>query len=201
MRIIDLMTGTVSALAMIARAPADDNDGEPLGMIELEDNLADAEKPPELPAGVYNGEVQDVQRQRSQKGNDYFAVKFVIPPDELPADLQEDFPDGAALYWNRQIVPKKGDRRALFNLRKFVEALGLDANTTNIDPNDWMGCTARVRIRHRTWEGENRAEISAIEAAEQAASTGSRGARGKQAAAEEAEEAPKRGGRGGGRRK
>lgn len=186
MRLIDLMTGSVSALAMAAMAPQDD--GEPLGVIELEDNLADVEKPPEIPAGVYTGEVQDVQRQQSQKGNSYFAVKFVIPPDELPADFREDFPDGAILYWNRQIVPKAGDRRAMFNLRKFLEALGLDTNTSSIDPNEWMGQQARLRIRHRPWEGEQRAEIQAVEAAEAKASP----ARGKRAAVGEEDDAQPR---------
>lgn len=198
MRILNSMLGGVSALAMIARAPADDNAGEPMGMIELEDNLADIEKPPEVPAGVYVGEVQDVQQQNSQKGNKYFAIKFVIPPEELPADISENFPDGAVLYWNRQIVPNRQDRRALFNLRKLIEALGLDANTTSVDPNDWMGCSARLRVRHRTWEGETRAEISAVEAAEKtAASTG----RGKARADAGEDETPKPRKAAGGRRK
>jgi hypothetical protein len=184
------MLGGVSALAMVARAAQDD--GEPMSVIELEDNLGDIEKPPEIPAGVYIGEVQDVQQQQSQKGNKYFAIKFVIAPEELPADIRDDFPDGAILYWNRQIVPNRNDRRALFNLRKLVEALGLDANTTQIDPNDWMGANARLRIRHRTWEGENRAEISAVEAAEQTAPT-TRGSRKAEPADEEEATTPARG--------
>lgn len=139
---------------------------ETVGIVELEENLSDVEKPPELPPGLYTGEVQDVQIQDSQKGNRYFAIKFIIPQAELPADMQDQFEDGAVLYWNRQIVPAGKDRRALFNLKRLVESLGLDANTTTIDPNEWMGCSARLRVRHSSYQGERRAEIAAIEPAE-----------------------------------
>jgi len=149
-------------------------DEESLDVIELEESLADVEKPAELPPGLYVGEVQDVQVATSAKGNAYYAVRFMVPPDEIPADIQSDFEDGAALFWNRQIRPRDGkDRRALFNLRKFVEALGLDANTTSIDPNDWMGCRARLRVRHtinpRDPSSGKRAEIASVEPLEDAA--------------------------------
>ena len=143
-------------------------DDETLDVIELEESLADVEKPAELPAGIYVGEVQDVKVATSAKGNAYYAVKFVVAADEIPADIQQDFEDGATLFWNRQIKPRDGkDRRALFNLRKFVEALGLDANTTSIDPNDWMGCQAKLRVRQtlnpRDPAAGKRAEIASIE--------------------------------------
>lgn len=152
----------VAMLSSMCRA----DEEETLGIIELDANLADVEKPPELPAGHYTGEIQDVQKATSGKGNEYFAIKFVIPPKEIPADLQDDFEDGAVLYWNRQVVPKGKDRRALFNLRKFIEAIGLNPNTTSIDPNEWMGCTARLKVVQGSWQGETRAEIKSIESAE-----------------------------------
>lgn len=142
-----------------------DND-EPLGIIELDQNLADVEKPPELPAGMYTAEVQDVATDTSQKGNPYFKITFKVPPSEIPADLADDFEDGATLFYNRLVVPKKGDRRALFNVRKFYEALGLDSNVTSIDPNAWMGQTARLKVKMGSWLGDPRAEIASIESAE-----------------------------------
>lgn len=156
------MKGLLSSFPSPVYAP----DEEPMGIIELEDNLADVDKPPELPAGAYVGEVQDVQMQTSGKGNRYFAIKFVIPPDQLPADIAEHFEDGAVLYWNRNIVPNGRDRRALFNLRKLVEALGLDSKTTTIDPNEWMGRRARLRVVMGKWQGEDRAEIRSVDPAE-----------------------------------
>jgi hypothetical protein len=137
-----------------------------LGIIELESNLSDAEKPLELPAGLYTAEIQDVQIGTSQKGNRYFAVKFVVPTDGIPAEVADQFEDGAALYYNRVVVPDGKDRRALFNLRKFMEAIGLDSNTTQIDPNAWMGCQARIKVVHEKWQGEDRAQIKSVESAE-----------------------------------
>jgi len=140
---------------------------EPMGMIELDENLADVEKPKEVPPGKYTGEVQSVEEKPSAAGNTYFAVQFRIPPDELPADVADQYEDGCLLYYNRIIKPRgKSDRRALFNLRKFIEALGLDSNTTTIDPNDWMGRQARLHVRMGKYQGEERAEIAAVEAAE-----------------------------------
>lgn len=140
---------------------------EMMGIIELDENLADVEKPKEIPPGKYVGEIQDVQEATSSKGNTYFAVQFRVPPSELPADVAEQYEDGALLFWNRIIKPRgRSDRRALFNLRKFIEALGLDPNTTTIDPNDWMGRQARLMVRTGRYNGEERAEIGSVEPAE-----------------------------------
>lgn len=139
---------------------------ETIGIIELEDSLSGAEKPKEIPPGQYIGEIQDVQIPTSGKGNQYFAVTFIIPPEQLPDDLRDDYGDGARLFWNRVLVPVGGNRRALYNLRLFIEALGLDSNTTQIDPNEWMGRKAKLRVVTGTYLGENRAEIRAVEKAE-----------------------------------
>jgi len=140
---------------------------EPMGIIELDESLADVEKPREIPPGKYVGEIQDVQEATSGKGNTYFAIQFRVPPEELPPDVRDQYEDGAVLFWNRILKPRgRADRRALFNLRKFVEALGLDPNTTTIDPNDWMGREARLHVVSGKYQGEERAEIRAVEAAE-----------------------------------
>lgn len=146
-------------------------DDEELGIIELESSLSDVEKPLELPAGLYEGEIQDVQIATSTKGNRYFAVQFVIAPDQIGADVADQFEDGAKLYWNRVVVPSGKDRRALFNLRKFVEAIGIDSNTAQVDPNEWMGRKARLKVAHSTYQGETRAEIKSVESAEGRAPT------------------------------
>lgn len=174
MRSLINMTGGIAALRAVCFM-AD----EPLGVIELESNLAEVEKPPEVPAGLYVAEVQDVQIPTSGKGNDYFAVKFVIPSDELPADVAENYPDGAVLYYNRVIVPKGNDRRAMFNLKQFMTALGLGLNTTTVDPNEWMGQRARIRVKMGKWQGEERAEIQSVEKAEAAAPAAAPAARGR----------------------
>lgn len=139
---------------------------EPLGLIELDESLEDVEKPPELPPGNYTGEIQDVQVQTSGKGNRYYQISFVIPEDEIPADVKDGFPDGAKFFYNRLLVPDGKNRRALYNLRQFMTALGLDTNTNQIDPNTWMGQSARLKVVMGKYQGEDRAEIRAVEAAE-----------------------------------
>lgn len=167
-----LMSGLSFRALMCYAAPKDQGGGEaddePLGLIQLSENLADVEKPPEVPPGVYTAEVQDVQLPTSGKGNQYFAVKFMIPDTELPPDVREHYPDGAVLFWNRNVVPVDGDRRAMYNLKKTMEALGLDTKTTTIDPNEWMGRDARIRVVMGKYQGEERAEIKSLEAAEPA---------------------------------
>jgi hypothetical protein len=140
---------------------------DPMGIIELEDNLADVEKPREVPPGKYVAEIQDVQEQMSKAGNTYYAIQFRVAPEELPQDYVDEYEDGAIFFWNRLLKPKgRSDRRALFNLRKFIESIGLDANTTSIDPNEWMGRQVRLHTAMGKYQGEDRAEIRSIEAAE-----------------------------------
>jgi hypothetical protein len=147
------------------KAPDDE-----VGLIELDENLSDAERPKDLPPGKYIGEVQSVQENQSGKGNTYYAIQFRVAPDEIPATVQDSFEDGALLFWNRIIKPRnKSDQRAKWNLRKFHEALGLDSNTSSIDPNDWMGREALLIVRTGRYQGEDRAEIQAVEAAEKKA--------------------------------
>jgi len=143
---------------------------EPVGIIELESTLADAEQPKELPAGLYEGEVIDVQIGTSQKGNDYFGIQVHIPTSEYPKDFDADnAPDGMTMFYNMVTVPKRGDQRAMFRLKMLYQALGLDLNTTSIDPNEWMGRKVRCRVRMgKPYAGNPaRAEIAGLEKAEE----------------------------------
>lgn len=139
--------------------PAND---EPLELIELEDNLANAEKPPELPNGIYDAEIQSVSSGTSASGNQNFQIQCKIDTDAIPANMTEFFPDGSTLTYSRLLKPRSGDRRDMYNLKKFVEALGLDTNSNAIDPNDWMGQRCRVRIKGSMYQGEMRAGIQEI---------------------------------------
>lgn len=141
-------------------------DGEPLGIVQFEDNLDDVEKPKEVPPGRYIGEVQDVQIKTSGAGNRYYAIKIVVPSDELPANVREEYEDGWTTYWNRQVVPKGKDRRALWNLKLLLAAMGLDTNVTSVDPNGWMGASIGLRVIHETYKGNTRAQIRSVEPAE-----------------------------------
>jgi len=157
-------------------------ENEVLEAFELEDNLGEAEKPPELPNGTYMAEVQDVSDATSAAGNPYWAVRFRVPPAECPPEIAEAFEDGVILTYSRLMKPKKGDARARYNLKQFYIALGLNANVTVVDPNEWMGQPARIVVKQQPYQNEMRAGIVSVEAGEQAPAktapaAGRRGAR------------------------
>ena len=171
-------------MSLLARAPSEEG-SEELSIITLDEDLDSVEKPPELAVGKYEGEVMEVGVQTSQKGNEFYAIKITIPQENLPANVQDDFPDGATFYWNRQlVVGPDSDRRTKYNLRKMIEAFGLPSNTREIDPATWMNCPVGVVIRHGKFNGETRAEIASLYATEVAAPASTKAVAGR---------APKRG--------
>lgn len=147
--------------AQVSSDPLDEAP-ETLDVLELDQNLDDYPEPELLPEGWYRAEVQGVEKRTNQAGTgQYYAVKFVIAPDQYPADYDADnWPDGLTLYYNLLRYPRSGDRRALANVRKFMEKLGLAVDTNRIDPNEWVGRDARLKIEHGTWEGNKREQIA-----------------------------------------
>jgi hypothetical protein len=165
-----MMGAGLLAMFGATRAPDEGDGAEELSIITLDEDLSDVEKPPELPVGKYEGEVQEVGVQTSQKGNQFYAIKIIIPQENIPASVQEHFPDGAVLYWNRQlVVTPTSDRRTKFNLRKMMEAFGLDTSVREIDPTQWMGCSVGVVIKSGKYQGETRSEIGSLYPLEAAA--------------------------------
>jgi hypothetical protein len=142
---------------------------EELGIIQLDMNLSDIERPPEIPVGRYVGEIQSVEQKTSGAGNEYFAIRILVPNENIPAEVAEHYEDGAMFFFNRLLVPKAGDRRSLWNLRQFVEKLGLDSNTNEINPNEWMNQSIGVVIgMEKNLDGELRSAVKSLFAAEDA---------------------------------
>jgi len=141
---------------------------EELDIISLDMNLSDVERPPDVPVGRYIGEIQNIEVKTSGQGNDYFAMRVLIPAEGIPADIAEHYEDGALFYYNRLLVPKGNDRRALWNLRQFVEKLGLSTDTDEIDPNEWMNQRVGLVVgTEKNLEGETRSAIRSLFAAEE----------------------------------
>ena len=169
-------------------------DQEELGIISLDMNLADVERPPEIPVGKYVGEIQSVEVKTSGQGNEYFAIRILVPAENIPAEVAEHYEDGALFFYNRLLVPKGNDRRSLWNLRQFVEKIGLETNTNEINPNEWMNQSVGVVVgTEKNLEGEMRASIKSLFAAEDAPA--------REEEAEEEEEKPAPKARAGGRRR
>jgi hypothetical protein len=141
---------------------------EELDIISLDMNLSDVERPPDVPVGRYIGEIQNIEVKTSGQGNDYFAMRVLVPAENIPADIVEHYEDGALFFYNRLLVPKGNDRRALWNLRQFVEKLGLSSETNEIDPNEWMNQRIGLVIgTEKNLEGETRSAIRSLFAAEE----------------------------------
>ena len=142
---------------------------EELGIISLDMNLADVERPPEIPVGKYVGEIQSVEVKTSGQGNEYFAIRILVPSENIPAEVAEHYEDGALFFFNRLLVPKGNDRRSLWNLRQFIEKIGLDSNTNEINPNEWMNQTVGIVVgMEKNLDGELRANVRSLFAAEEA---------------------------------
>lgn len=144
-------------------------DTEELGIISLDVNLGDVERPPEVPVGRYVGEIQSVEVKTSGAGNEYFALRVLVPAENIPAEVAEHYEDGALFFYNRLLVPKAGDRRSLWNIRQFMEKIGLDTDTNEINPNEWMNQNIGVVIgSEKNLDGEMRASVRSLFAAEEA---------------------------------
>ena len=121
------------------------------------------------PVGKYVGEIQSIEMKTSGQGNEYFAIRILVPAENIPAEVAEHYEDGAIFFYNRLLVPKGNDRRSLWNLRQFIEKIGLDSNTNEINPNEWMNQNVGIVVgMEKNLEGELRASVRSLFAAEDA---------------------------------
>lgn len=134
-----------------------------VSIIEFSEDISTAEAPLPLPVGEYIATIEAVETRESAKGNLMIPVTFRISPDDYPADYNaENNPDGVTLRYFRLMAEETP--RNKYNLRKFCEAIGAKMGK-RIDPSEWLGLTAKLKIRHEKYEGEDRASIESITAA------------------------------------
>lgn len=151
------------AKAKLSTVPNEDmEESAELDILELDQNLEDYDEPELLPPAYYVGEIQSVEIRQNQAGTGkYFAIKFIVPPEKFPASYDvENWPEGCPLFYNLVRVPKAGDRRALSNLRKFMQKIGVSVSTNQIDPNSWIGQTAKLKVVHSEYQGVTRENIA-----------------------------------------
>ncbi len=130
-------------------------------ILEFSQDITNQEAPPPLPAGDYNATIESVELKTSQtSGNEYLNIVFNIAPDDYPADFDaENNPDGVKLSYMR--LNNDDTARNRYNVRKFCEAIGAKTGK-KVDPNDWIGLSTVISVKHGTWEGEKRAEFGKI---------------------------------------
>lgn len=140
----------------------DESVNDELDILELDQPLEDYEEPELMAPGWYFAEIQTVEVRQNQAGTgSYYAVKFVIPTEKYPPDYDiANWPDGLPLYYNLVRKPRPGDRRAISTLKKFLQQIGRLATGTTIDPNDWVGAQAKIKLVHNTYQGNTREQIA-----------------------------------------
>lgn len=133
-------------------------------IVEFEEDIESAEAPEPLPLGDYRGEI--VEAKVDAKANDdgsqnvFGRFTFRIGKDQFPADFAEVFKelDHTDVTYIRSLNP---DQRSRFGLKKFAQALGVVVGKT-FDPAAFVGQEGLLKITHRTYEGVNYAQVSAV---------------------------------------
>jgi hypothetical protein len=132
-----------------------------MGLLEFSSNIADAEAPPQLPAGEYKCVcTAAVDKKAASSGNPMLTLTLQIPSSEFPADF--DGGEGVdALTFTSNIVSRDipADR---WRMKNTCKAFGVPMSSS-IDPNDFVGREARARVRMGTdLEKNPRAEVGSV---------------------------------------
>lgn len=132
-----------------------------MSLIQYSANIADAEAPPPLPAGEYEGVcVGAVPALSKSSGNPMLPLTFKISADQFPADFDAGGVDELTFVYNRLTTRDTAQDR--FRMKNICLALDVPMSN-NIDPNDFVGKKARLVITvGKDLEGNDRAEISKI---------------------------------------
>ena len=130
-------------------------------MLTFSTNIADAEAPPQLPAGEYKSMCTAAQdKVAASSGNPMLTLTIQVPRSEFPADF--DPGDGVdELTFTLNVVSRDipSDR---WRMKGVCRAFGVPMSNT-IDPNDFVGHEARARIKMgKDLEGNPRAEIGQV---------------------------------------
>ena len=132
-----------------------------MALLTFSANIADAEAPPQLPAGEYRGIcTAATDKVAASSGNPMLTLTLQIPRTEFPADF--DPGDGVdELTFTMNVVARDipADR---WRMKNVCKAFGVPMSV-NIDPNDFVGHEARIRIKMGTdLEKNPRAEVGQV---------------------------------------
>jgi hypothetical protein len=132
-----------------------------MGLLNFSANIADAEAPPQLPAGEYRAIcTAAIDKVAASSGNPMLTLTLQVPRTEFPADF--DPGDGVDdLTFTLNVVARDipGDR---WRMKNVCKAFGVPMSSY-IDPNDFVGREARARIRMgQDLEKNPRAEVGQV---------------------------------------
>jgi hypothetical protein len=132
-----------------------------MGLLNFSANIADAEAPPQLPAGEYKCIcTAAIDKTAASSGNPMLTLTLQVPRTEFPADF--DPGDGVdELTFTMNVVSRDipADR---WRMKNVCKAFGVPMSSS-IDPNDFVGREARARIRMgQDLEKNPRAEVGQV---------------------------------------
>ena len=132
-----------------------------MGLLSFSSNIADAEAPPQLPAGEYKCVcTAAVDKIAASSGNPMLTLTLQVPSTEFPADF--DPGEGVdAQTFTLNVVSRDipADR---WRMKNTCKAFGVPMSSS-IDPNDFVGREARARIRiGQDLEKNPRAEVGQV---------------------------------------
>lgn len=140
--------------------PAVEENEDLMSIIEFSEDISSAEEPDPLPEGEYPAEITAAEVKISQtKGTKYAQVQFRVQEDDYPADYPaENAPGGKTL---RFMVGLEDNIAARARLRKFCEAVGAPMSK-RIAVTDWIGLAGTISVKHDTYEGVLREQVSRV---------------------------------------
>jgi acetoin utilization deacetylase AcuC-like enzyme len=116
-----------------------------MATISLPTNLSDvsAENEFKIPApGEYTFEVKKAEIKQSKAGNTMVNVGCQI--------IDDDEFEGSYVFETLVFTEK-----ALFKVKQFLLSCGLDADTSEIDTDEWIGCTFNAVVNTEEYEDRN----------------------------------------------
>ena len=128
-------------------------------VVEFDTDIATAEQPKPLPAGIYNAVITGTTIKTSKSGNRYASVMMKIGADEYPADYVDGNKEGTTLSYNRLVL--ENTAQAKWQLRQFCQKIGASMSN-RIDVSEWLGLTAKVEVTNDMYEGVVRASIARL---------------------------------------
>lgn len=128
-------------------------------VVEFDTDIAVAEQPQPLPAGIYDGTISGAQVKMSKSGNRYAAVTITIPAEQYPADYTDGNANGTSLAYNRLVL--ENTPQAKWQLKTFCQKIGASMSN-RIDVAEWLGLSVKVEVTNELYEGVMRANIARV---------------------------------------
>jgi hypothetical protein len=132
-----------------------------MALLTFSENIADAEAPPQLPAGEYKCICIAAQDKiAASSGNPMLTLTLQIPRSEFPADF--DPGEGVEEQTFTSNIVCRDIPADRFRMKRTCNAFGV-AMSNVINPDDFVGKEARARIKMgKDLENNPRAEVGQV---------------------------------------